>query len=52
VLSLPLAPTLLGAILAGIPSVLFVLIGLHWAGAILAVALFAAWCAQARPSPA
>jgi hypothetical protein len=46
VLSLPVGPSLLGAVLAGLPSVLFVLIGLHWAGAILAIALFAVWCSR------
>jgi hypothetical protein len=44
VLSLPLAPTLAGAMLAGLPSLVAVLIDLHWAGALLAVALFALWC--------
>lgn len=46
VLRLPLAPTLLGALLAGLPSLLFVLIGLHWAGALVAVGFFAVWCAR------
>ena len=46
VLRLPLGPTLLGAVLAGLPSLLAVLVGLHWAGALLAVALFALWCAR------
>ncbi len=46
VLALPLGPTLLGAVLAGLPSLVAVLIDLHWAGAILAVALFALWCAR------
>ena len=46
ILGLPLAPSLLGAALAGIPSVAAVLIGLHWAGAALAVGLFALWCAR------
>ena len=45
-LRLPLGPTLLGAVLAGLPSLIAVLIGLHWAGAILAVGLFALWCAR------
>lgn len=45
-LSLPLAPTLLGAVLAGLPSLLAVLVGLHWAGALLAIGLFALWCAR------
>jgi hypothetical protein len=50
VLRLPSGPTMLGAVLAGLPSLLFVVIGLHWAGAIVAVALFAVWCARLRPS--
>jgi len=55
VLALPPAPTLLGAALAGLPSLLFVVLGAHWAGALFAVALFALWCARlgatARPAP-
>lgn len=50
-LRLPLGPTLLGAVLAGLPSLLAVLVGLHWAGAVLAVALFAVWCARLRVQP-
>ncbi|MFN8215573.1 MAG: hypothetical protein U0R71_03160 [Solirubrobacterales bacterium] len=46
VLALPLGPTLLGAVLAGLPSLVAVAIGLHWAGALLAVGLFALWCAR------
>jgi hypothetical protein len=46
VLALPLVPTLIGAVLAGLPSLVAVLIDLHWAGAILAVGLFAVWCAR------
>jgi hypothetical protein len=46
VLALPLVPTLVGAALAGLPSIVAVVIGLHWAGAILAVGLFALWCAR------
>jgi hypothetical protein len=52
VLRLPLGPTLLGAALAGLPSILAVVIGVHWAGAVLAVALFALWCARLRGQPA
>lgn len=48
VLRLPLWPTLLGAALAGLPSVLAVVIGAHWLGAVVAVALFAVWCARLR----
>jgi hypothetical protein len=33
------------AVLAGIVSFLFVLIGLHWLGALVAIALFAYLCA-------
>lgn len=46
VLRLPLVPTLTGAVLAGLPSLVAVLFALHWAGAILAVGLFAVWCAR------
>ena len=45
-LRLPAGPTLLGAALAGIPSVLAVLLGVHWLGAAVAVLLFAIWCAR------
>lgn len=37
---------LVGAALAGVPSVLAVLIGVHWLGAALAVLVFAVWCAR------
>jgi hypothetical protein len=46
VLRLPLVPALIGAVLAGLPSLLAVLLALHWAGAALAVGLFAVWCAR------
>jgi hypothetical protein len=46
VLALPPLPTLIGAALAGLPSIVAVVIGLHWAGAVLAVGLFAVWCAR------
>jgi len=45
VLKLPPGVTLLGAILAGIPSAVLTVAGLHWAGALLAILLFAGWCA-------
>jgi hypothetical protein len=45
-LGLPLGMTLLGAALAGIPSLLAVLIGAHWLGAVVAIGLFALWCAR------
>jgi hypothetical protein len=45
-LDIPLRPALLGAALAGLPSLLAVLVGLHWLGALLAVFVFAALCAR------
>jgi len=50
-LYLPPAPTLLGAVVAGLPSLLFVILGAHWLGALVAVGLFAAWCARLEPEP-
>lgn len=47
-LRLPLVPALIGAALAGLPSLLAVLLDAHWAGAVLAVGLFALWCARLR----
>jgi hypothetical protein len=46
VVALPWLPTLAGAALAGVPSVLAVIVGVHWLGAVLAIALFAMWCAR------
>jgi hypothetical protein len=37
-------PVLAGAAIAGIPSLITVLLGAHWAGVPLAVGIFAAWC--------
>jgi hypothetical protein len=41
---------LLGAAVAGIPSVIGLLLGAHWLGALIAIGVFAAWCgfSQAR----
>jgi hypothetical protein len=46
VVGLPEPPVLVRAALAGIPSLLFVLIGVHWLGAAVAIALFAVLCAR------
>ncbi len=46
VVGLEPVPTLLQAALAGVVSVLFVLIGLHWLGALVAVGFFAYLCAR------
>jgi len=53
VLKLPRGMVVLGAILAGVPSVIAVFLGAHWLGALIATAFFAAWCAyRAKPVPA
>jgi hypothetical protein len=46
VLRLPALPVLAGAALAGIPSLITVLLGVHWAGVPLAVLLLALWCGR------
>ena len=46
VVVLPWLPVLVGAAVAGVPSVAFVIAGLHWLGAACAVVVFAAWCAR------
>ena len=43
-LRLPLLPVLVGAALAGVPSLVTVLLGAHWLGVPLAVAIFGVWC--------
>ena len=45
VVGLPAMPVLVRAVLAGIPSLLFVIAGLHWLGALAAVAILATLCA-------
>lgn len=44
VLKLDLNDTLLGALLAGLPSVVAVLIGAHEVGGIVSIVLFGLWC--------
>jgi hypothetical protein len=46
VLRLPALPVLAGAAVAGIPSLITVLLGAHWAGVPIAVAVFGAWCGR------
>src|SRR5215210_5540912 len=46
VLRLPALPVLAGAAVAGIPSLVTVLLGAHWAGVPIAVGVFAAWCGR------
>ena len=45
-LGLPSIPTLVGAALAGLPSLVAVVVGVHWLGAVLAIGLFGLWCAR------
>jgi hypothetical protein len=51
-LRLPLVPALIGAALAGLPSLVAVVLDLHWVGAVFAVGLFALWCARLREDEA
>jgi len=44
ILRLPVGRTLLGVILAGIPALIAVVIGIHWLGTLIAVIGFAVWC--------
>ena len=46
VLKLPPLAVLVGAALAGLPSLAGVIAGVHWIGAPFAVALFAVWCGR------
>ncbi len=51
VLALEPRRTLLGAVLAGLPSIVAVAVGLHWLGDAIAIALFALWCGWTEPRP-
>lgn len=44
ILKLPIGRTLLGVLVAAIPGLIGVLIGVHWLGTLLAVVTFAIWC--------
>ena len=46
VVRLPVGPVLTGAALAGIPSLVAVLAGVHWLGVVLGIPLFALWCGR------
>ncbi len=52
VVGLEVPSTLLRALLAGVISLLAVLVGLHWLGALVAVGLFAYLCARESAKPA
>ena len=51
VLHLPVGAALIGAAVAGIPSLIAVVLGAHWAGVPLAVVVFAVWCGRLRADP-
>jgi len=44
VVRLPYRPALIGAVIAGVSSAIATIVGLHWLGALLAVAVFGLWC--------
>ena len=48
VLNLPKGRTLLGAALAGLPSLVGVALGAHWLGAVIAIGVFGVWCGFSR----
>ena len=41
---LPFWPTIFGAVVAGLVSLVGVATGLHWTGSVIALVLFALWC--------
>ena len=45
-LRLPAGRTLIGAALSGLPSLLAVLVDVHWAGTPLSLLLFGLWCGR------
>jgi hypothetical protein len=49
ILALPRRRTLIGAVVAGIPSVVLVIVGLHTLGDLVAIGAFACWCAWRSP---
>src|SRR3954452_14476217 len=48
VLRLPAGWTLLGAAVAGLPSLVGVALGAHWLGAAIAIVVFGVWCGFTR----
>jgi hypothetical protein len=51
VLRLPITGALVGAVLAGLPSLIAVLLGVHWLGALIAAVLFGLWCGRLAVDP-
>jgi hypothetical protein len=50
-LRLDVRDVLLGAVLAGVPSLIAVLAGVHWLGVVVAIGVFATWCAWLARRP-
>ena len=46
VLGLPVPPAMIGAVLAGVPSAIAVVVGVHWLGAAVAIVVWALWCGR------
>jgi hypothetical protein len=46
IVRLPVVGTLVGAVLVGLPALIAVILGIHWLGTLIAVILFALWCAR------
>jgi hypothetical protein len=46
IVGLPVTGTMVGAVLVGLPALIAVVIGIHWLGTLIAVVLFALWCAR------
>jgi hypothetical protein len=46
VLRLPIPGAVIGAVLAGLPSAIAVVLGIHWLGALIAAVLFGLWCGR------
>jgi len=51
VLRLAYGSVLIGAVIAGVPSAIFTVLGLHWEGALVAIVLFALWCGRLAVDP-
>src|SRR3954470_3621744 len=51
VLALPVPGVLIGAAVAGLPSLVAVVLGVHWLGLPVAIAIFAVWCGRLRADP-
>lgn len=48
-LTLPYFPALMGAAVAGLPSLLALALGLHWLGPLIGTVVFGVWCGTLTP---